>query len=1291
MALTGATAVCRDDAADPRLLGRRSVSGKKQFEQKFRLEASFSAASVAEGCREREGGQAVADFPPNRMQQYPSVARDDALGRGQGLIMSSLSWRKVEEAVQAGWATLVQTVKVRETKSRDSKVVGLLPEGRLVKISKLCSKSALLEEPVVGWITLCKGGAVLRQDPAQKQPESSATMWAVANVMARYGATPTLASATPGSSTDVQELELETDAAVAVTVQAVETPASEKPFHFLPSVGTWLSAAVAPQTGLLPSTRRATSNTDMAPASFAVDFFVDHAVVEPKAEAQEIIDQVAVTPFRQLPSVGTWLSAFTPRNISEEQLGRQGDQIVSLLRPVVQRRPLSSSRRAASRTDAIQESSECGSFWVTLQRVEEAVQAGWATLVQTVKVRETKSRDSKVKQHESSATMWAVANVMARYGATPTLASATPGSSTDVQELELETDAVVAVTVQAVETPGSEKPFHFLPSVATWLSAAGAPQTGLLPSTRRATSNTDMAPASFAVDFFVDHAVVEPKAEAQEIIDQVAVTPFRQLPSVGTWLSAFTPRNISEEQLGRQGDQIVSLLRPVVQRRPLSSSRRAASRTDAIQESSECGSFWVTLQRALREMCCVGGGSGAGRLGHLGSDGESPGDQKQGLEGGRSLAAATMWAVANVMARYGATPTLASATPGSSTDVEELELETDAAVAVTVQAVETPGSEKPFHFLPSVATWLSAAGAPQTGLLPSTRRATSNTDMAPASFAVDFFVDHAVVEPKAEAQEIIDQVAVTPFRQLPSVGTWLSAFTPLHISEDRLGRQGDQIVSQPENEMLRPVVQRRPLSSSRRAASRTDAIHESSECGSFWVTLQRALREMCCVGIRHLGLWPASRLKFAVVEEMLSSHQLASRQPDSFHVGSVGPVPRALLEKFVCAFALVFLLGTCDRESARMKVFMSRKLEKSKAKLNSPGPVYDIPSVGAAPSFSFGTDVQRKHDPKKYPDSTVDLTCGGATVDTQKVKYAKTPGCHFGTEPGQKLSLKNAEIIRTHAGLALGRKDGKGPLTDVPEAPRSEIRAESPSALEYHVKEVAKRVPAPWPAYSFGPTESMTPRKPEPRLPPKAVQPWPAADVSAPHRAGADGLDDARPQSPGEDAGQTEALAIEDKVFSSIGKQVLSTIRSPRSVATTKSTRDQVNRFVRSPPSEEPLVGWVHSPEAVPYLGKSHHRSSRRALLLFLCWVLPKYGTWLFAFTPLHINEDRLGRQGDQIVSLLRPVVQRRPLSSSLKKIVASASRRAASRTDAIQESSECGSFWVTLQRALREMCCVGR
>ena len=296
-------------------------------------EGRKAAGSGKAGKQSRTRGP--ADFAPGR-----------CLGLGKGLIMSSLSWRKVEEAVQAGWATLVQTVKVRQSKSKDSKVVGFVEEGRRVRISQVCSKSAQLEEPLVGWVTLSKGGAVLRQEPSQKQQASSATMWAVANVMARYGAktepTPgavptlqSLVSATSGSSADVAEVVLETDAAVAVTVQAVEAPASEKTtgFHFLPSVATWLSAAVT------------TSGTDMPPME-------DQAVVVPAAEEPKAeVREVRTTPFRQLPSVGTWLSA--------HQLGRQGDQN-ELLR---QRRPLSSSRRAAST-----ESSESESFWVTLRR-----------------------------------------------------------------------------------------------------------------------------------------------------------------------------------------------------------------------------------------------------------------------------------------------------------------------------------------------------------------------------------------------------------------------------------------------------------------------------------------------------------------------------------------------------------------------------------------------------------------------------------------------------------------------------------------------------------------------------------------------------------------------------------------------------------------------------------------------------------------------------------------------------------------------------------------------------------
>eukprot|EP00913_Durusdinium_trenchii_P010789 g10120.t1 len=123
-----------------------------------------------------------------------------------------------------------------------------------------------------------------------------------------------------------------------------------------------------------------------------------------------------------------------------------------------------------------------------------------------------------------------------------------------------------------------------------------------------------------------------------------------------------------------------------------------------------------------------------------------------------------------------------------------------------------------------------------------------------------------------------------------------------------------------------------------------------------------------------------------------------------------------------------------------VKVFISKKLAKSKIGVGTPGPVYHVPStVGAAPSFSFGSDEARKHPSAKYPDSSVDLT--SATVDTQKVKFHSTPQVHLGSE--DRSSLKNAEILRTNAELAMGM--------------------ESPSALEYFPKEIHKTVPA----YSF--------------------------------------------------------------------------------------------------------------------------------------------------------------------------------------------------------------------------------
>lgn len=219
------------------------------------------------------------------------------------------------------------------------------------------------------------------------------------------------------------------------------------------------------------------------------------------------------------------------------------------------------------------------------------------------------------------------------------------------------------------------------------------------------------------------------------------------------------------------------------------------------------------------------------------------------------------------------------------------------------------------------------------------------------------------------------------------------------------------------------------------------------------------------------------------------------------------------------------------------KLFLSKKLEKtSKTATVTPGPVYQVPStVGAAPSFGFGRDEQRKHPSAKYPDSSVDLI--GATVDTQKVKFHSTPQVHMGSE--DRSSLKNAEILRTNAELAMGM--------------------ESPGALEYFPKEVRRTLPA----YSFA-------RKPESRVQllqmstPRKIGPGSHAPAtSMGHQPTSP-----RPNAPAwtmtgkspRDDGPPELLAIEDKVFSSIGKQVLSTIRSPPGIGVTKSTRDQSNR-----------------------------------------------------------------------------------------------------------------------------------
>lgn len=319
MALASATAVCRDDAADPRLLGRRSLGGKKQYEEKFRLEEL-----AAEG--RKSGGS-----------------------------------EKVEAAVQPGWAKLLQNVKVRDGRSREAKVVGFLEEGRLVRISKVCSKSAQLEEPLVGWVTLSKGGPVLHQVPAPQQQQSS-TAWAVASVMARHREMPGPAPA-PNCPSFENCTTADSGAEVAiVAAQAIEAPASERKeerkekttaFHLLPSVGTWLSYPPASYT-------EGDLQNGHASCMVRVDAMEDQSSVLPGAEEPK-----AEVPFRHLPSVATWL---VPIKQGEQAENEMLCPSVPSVDAWLQRRPRSStsSHRATSRTDTVPESST--SLWETFRR-----------------------------------------------------------------------------------------------------------------------------------------------------------------------------------------------------------------------------------------------------------------------------------------------------------------------------------------------------------------------------------------------------------------------------------------------------------------------------------------------------------------------------------------------------------------------------------------------------------------------------------------------------------------------------------------------------------------------------------------------------------------------------------------------------------------------------------------------------------------------------------------------------------------------------------------------------------
>eukprot|EP00931_Biecheleriopsis_adriatica_P115220 TRINITY_DN9103_c0_g1_i1.p1 TRINITY_DN9103_c0_g1~~TRINITY_DN9103_c0_g1_i1.p1 ORF type:complete len:312 (+),score=44.73 TRINITY_DN9103_c0_g1_i1:105-1040(+) len=241
-----------------------------------------------------------------------------------------------------------------------------------------------------------------------------------------------------------------------------------------------------------------------------------------------------------------------------------------------------------------------------------------------------------------------------------------------------------------------------------------------------------------------------------------------------------------------------------------------------------------------------------------------------------------------------------------------------------------------------------------------------------------------------------------------------------------------------------------------------------------------------------------------------------------------------------------YSFGTGSRDVARLKVFLSQKQEKVRSVINSPGPVYQVPSsVGNGPRWGFGQDEQRKHGSNRYPDSSVDLTC--ATVDSQQVKYSGTPSVNFGTEV--RGSHKNAEILRTNPDLMLGM--------------------ESPGALEYTPQE--GRVLNQPPSYSFGPPEDKTPAKPVNRLslapgstprhvgpgshslPPGIGQQPQSARPSGPRWSfGGGNSKRSKPLS----ARENGPLLDTEQNYSSIGKQVVSTLKSSTASGFGRSTRE---------------------------------------------------------------------------------------------------------------------------------------
>ena len=151
--------VCRNGPADPRLLGHKFLDGRRQQQEKLRLEEL-----QAEGLKVRKQKEAKAETAKKTEPKQSA---------GQ---------------LGPGWARVLRDAKVRASRAKDADVVGNVWEGNRVLIQEVASKAARIQEPVAGWVVLQKiAGPVLEQEPWQRQElgEPTATQQVTSMILQR--------------------------------------------------------------------------------------------------------------------------------------------------------------------------------------------------------------------------------------------------------------------------------------------------------------------------------------------------------------------------------------------------------------------------------------------------------------------------------------------------------------------------------------------------------------------------------------------------------------------------------------------------------------------------------------------------------------------------------------------------------------------------------------------------------------------------------------------------------------------------------------------------------------------------------------------------------------------------------------------------------------------------------------------------------------------------------------------------------------------------------------------------